>query len=405
MNFELTNTEREYFGLEKVEPNWEKIVLNGDTYREPSILYFEKNTIKKHITSTENRYTERQYNEETINREFIRPKTAKGKEKKLTAAVLETKTPIGVYLYLDRHGDLIIGNHTTKTSFFNSRWENNNQKTEKKLKFWIDNFIKDSDENHLQAINNFKSAKKKNIKFKSGDFFAFKIDRKNYGFGRVLLEINKFRKANVLEKDHGLSYLMGTPVLIKMYPFISENKYINTDLLENLDALPSDYMMDNHLYYGEYEIIGHKKLEENEFEYPISYGKVIKSGSTNVFFQWGFIHKEIPVSKFNKYINGENPFLPEDTYSRHMRNPYGYYSCGFSTNYDKINIVETIRNNNVFDFNKDPYFKTEFDLRNPKNENLKNEIMREFGIEPSLSYEENCKLTGTESTINFLSRI
>ncbi|RKR05277.1 hypothetical protein C8C82_4960 [Flavobacterium sp. 81] len=91
MNFELTNTEREYFGLEKVEPNWEKIVLNGDTYREPSILYFEKNTIKKHITSTENRYTERQYNEETINREFIRPKTAKGKEKKTNCCCFGNK--------------------------------------------------------------------------------------------------------------------------------------------------------------------------------------------------------------------------------------------------------------------------------------------------------------------------
>ena len=46
MNFELSNTEREYLGLDKVKPNWEKIILKGDTYREPSILYFENNTIK-----------------------------------------------------------------------------------------------------------------------------------------------------------------------------------------------------------------------------------------------------------------------------------------------------------------------------------------------------------------------
>ena len=31
-------------------------------------------------------------------------------------------------------------------------------------------------------------------------------------------------------------------------------------------------MMDNHLYYGEYEIIGHLALSESEFEFPISYG-------------------------------------------------------------------------------------------------------------------------------------
>ena len=58
--------------------------------------------------------------------------------------------------------------------------------------------------------------------------------------------------------------------------------------------LPSDFMMDNHLHYGQYEIIGYKKLEENEFKYPMSYGKNISYGSGNVFLQWGFIHKELP---------------------------------------------------------------------------------------------------------------
>lgn len=33
MNFELSNKEREYFGLEKVKANWEKVILKGDTYR------------------------------------------------------------------------------------------------------------------------------------------------------------------------------------------------------------------------------------------------------------------------------------------------------------------------------------------------------------------------------------
>lgn len=405
MNFELTNTEREYFGLEKVEPNWEKVILKGDTYREPSILYFEGNTIKKHIISKSNQYSERQYNEETRDREFILSKTSKGKDKKLTASVLETKTPIGVYLSVSNNGHLLIGNFTTKTSFYYSGWESKRKKTEQELKLWINDFIKNSEENHFQKINEFKNAKKKNVKFKSGDFFTFKVDRKNYGFGRILLDINKFRKAKLLEKGHGLNLLMGPPVLIQLYSFISENKFIDLKLLENLDTLPSDYMMDNHLYYGQYEIIGNKKLEESEFEYPISYGRSISYGNTNVFFQWGFIHKEIPSSQFNKYTNGKNPFLPENHSSGHMQNPYGYYSCGFSTNYDKIDIIETIKNNNIFDFNRDPYYKSEFDLRNPKNEDIKNEIMAEFGINPDLSYEENCKLSGTESTISFLSKI
>lgn len=198
---------------------------------------------------------------------------------------------------------------------------------------------------------------------------------------------------------------MGTPVLVKLYPFISTEKNIDLKILENLTALPSDFMMDNHFHYGEYEIIGYKKLTENEFEYPMSYGKNISYGSSNVFLQWGFIHIELPISKFNKYVSGENKFLPENSTSRFMQNPFGYYSCGLNTSYWKVDIVETIKNNNIFDFNREPYYKTEYDLRNPKNSAFRKEIMAEFGLDANMNYVENCKKTGTEETLKILEKL
>ncbi|RZJ48824.1 MAG: hypothetical protein EOO44_19525, partial [Flavobacterium sp.] len=123
MNFELSNREREYLGLEQIKPNWEKIVLKGDTYREPSILYFENDIIKKHIISTSTEYVETQYNELTKNREVLPPKTTRGKEQKLTASVLSTKSPIGIYVSLNISGDFLIANYTTKTTFYSSHWE------------------------------------------------------------------------------------------------------------------------------------------------------------------------------------------------------------------------------------------------------------------------------------------
>jgi len=178
MIFELSNTEREYLGLDKVKPNWEKVILKGDTYRESSILYFEDITIKKHIISSSTQYVEYQYDELTKNREIILPKTTKGKEQKLTASVLSTKTPIGVYFSLNKFGYLLIGNHTTKTTFYSSFWEGKKQKPENKLNFWVDDFIKNSDENHIEQINTFKNTKKKNVKYKSGDFFHTKLTEK-----------------------------------------------------------------------------------------------------------------------------------------------------------------------------------------------------------------------------------
>ncbi|MFN3641223.1 MAG: hypothetical protein ACK4UK_09905, partial [Flavobacterium sp.] len=104
----MTNEQRKYFGLEPILNHWDKVVLSGDTYRPESILYFDKDTIKRHIVSTENEYFEKQYAELTKGRSILLPKTDKGKEKKLTASVLEQRQPTDVYLNISC-GNLTIG--------------------------------------------------------------------------------------------------------------------------------------------------------------------------------------------------------------------------------------------------------------------------------------------------------
>ena len=89
--FELNNNQRKYFGLEPVQDSWDQVPFKGDAYRPDSVLYFDGNTIKKQVISTEERYSEVQYDEQTDNREFILPKTKKGKPKKLTPSVLESQ--------------------------------------------------------------------------------------------------------------------------------------------------------------------------------------------------------------------------------------------------------------------------------------------------------------------------
>jgi len=79
-------------------------------------------TIKRHIISTHTKYSELHYNELTRNRSILLPKTDKGKEKKLSASILEQRQPTGIYLSVI-NGDLTKGNYTTKTTFYSSRWE------------------------------------------------------------------------------------------------------------------------------------------------------------------------------------------------------------------------------------------------------------------------------------------
>jgi len=392
---ELTNDQRKYFGLEPVIDLWDKVQFKGDTYRPDSILYFERDTIKKHVISTDKVYEEIQYNEQTENRELILPKTKKGKPKKLTASVLESRTPLGVYLNVNADGYLKIGNHSSQTTFYSRDWEY--RKSDSNIESLINEFIDNSPSNHLTQIEGFRKAKRRNIKYKSGDFFAFKLNRDEFGFGRVLFDINKARKKNFLADTHGLSLLMGPPVLIKYYAYKSDYKSVDLDFLKAQKSLPSDYIMDNLLFYGDYEIIGNLPLDRNEFEFPISYGQRIDQ-TPNVFVQWGLIHKELPKRKFNKYVMLENGKLGE-------HNPYGYYSIGFRSKFDSFDIIDTINNNGEFDYSKGEHYKLKYDLRNPQNDKIRIEIMKKFRLKPKKDYFENSKLTGTKDIIDLIDEM
>ena len=391
--FELTNKQREFIGLEPIESHWEKVAFKGDTYRPESVLYFDGNIIKRHIVSSENQYSEKQYDELTKERFFLLPKTSKGKEKKLSASVLEQRRATGVYLSI-LNGNLIIGNYNSQTTFYSSRWDNI-EPSQKSISDQISDFIKQSSANHLNEINQFKNAKRKKVRYKAGDYFCLKIDRVNFGFGRILLDVNKIRKQKLIRSEHGLDLIMGPPLIIQLFAYKSSKKNVDITLLDQQPTLPSDIMMDNLIFYGEFEIIGHRALENDEFEFPISYGRSIDQRRI-VFLQWGMIHLELPQKKFYKYVTGEKEY---------DQNPYGFYSNGFRPHYDAIEITQTIENKGVFDFSSSRHYKAKWDLRNPDNFSVKDELFKVFGLDVNKSYLENSTLTKTPFPTEFIEKL
>lgn len=392
--YELSNEQRKYFGLDPVEPHWERVILKGDTYRPDTFLYYDGQVIKRHIESTEKKYVEVHYNELTRDRTILLPKTDKGKEKKLTASVLEQRQPEGVYLCISG-SDLLIASYTTQTTFYSNRWDGSNNSTDSSIGQTVIHFIEQSHPSHLAEIQAFKNAKRKNVKYKPGDYFSFKINRTEYGFGRLLLDIFQLKKKGKIDGEHGLSLPMGHALIIQLFAYKSATKKVDISILDKQPKLPSDLMMDNLLLYGEYEIIGHKELKEEEFEFPISYGRNIFPNG-GVFLQWGLIHLKLPYSVFSKYIIGNGQF---------DQNPYGYYSIGFRPAYDSLDVVKTIENNGVFNFDVVEHYVQKKDLRNPANKEIKDEVFRVFGLDPKLGYAENCKLTNTIRTTDLLKSL
>jgi len=392
MAFELTNEQRRYLGLELVADNWEKAALNGDSYRPSSILYFDKNIIKKQVISTELKYSEIQYNEETKDREFLIPKTQKGKPKKLTSSTLESKTPIGTYFNFGING-ITIGNHTTQNTFYSTYFENLKFKDISDLKNWLADFIKNSSPEDIKSIQQFSSKKRKRIKLKEGDFFAFKVDRRNFGFGRLICDLRPLRKDSNFKdkKNYGIMNLMTQPLVIKVYHFISPTKEIDLDKLKTKKSIPAQYIMDNVLFYGDYEVIGNHPLSELEYDFPISYSKSIHFGDFDtVYLQYGLIYKETTTKKYNKHLAIENPDKNAKSWDKVLKsNPYRMESIGATLNFHKDTLENCIKLNSNQPYWESEFYELEADLRNPKNKSAKKDIFEFFNLNPNGTYYEN----------------
>ena len=74
-------------------------------------------------------------------------------------------------------------------------------------KDWIDFWYNSED---LELINEFSEKKRRRVKLKEGDFFTFKVDRRNYGFGRLICDLRPLRKDAefIANKNYGIMNLM-----------------------------------------------------------------------------------------------------------------------------------------------------------------------------------------------------
>lgn len=390
MTFELSNEQRKYLGLEIVPENWEKLKITEEVF-----VYFEKNIIRKKISVSEFSYEETELNEETINRKILLPKTNKGKEKKLNFSSLESRNGTGMHFNFNKDG-ISIGNFNTEKDFYTTDFENVKFKNIKDLPIWLDNFISTSTKNEVNELKRFRIEKRKRINLNEGDFFVYKVDRNNFGFGRLISDVRKIRNDPNFKKNknYGLAQLMTQPLVIKIYHIIESNKNQNLNFLKSLKSIPSQYIMDNSLYYGEFEVIGNLPLEDWEIDFPISYARSITHGDfETVYLQYGEIFKETKKDKFYKYIEIPNPNSKSDWDKCLKFNPYRNERMWGTLKLNKKILQQLISEKSNQSYWDCGLYELEDDLRNPINREIKKEIFNFFGLDHTKSYSENKKTT------------
>ena len=376
--FELTNEQRKYLGLIPVEEHWELVKFDNGIY-----YYFEDDIIKKEIKVSKNYYHEAELNEKTAeNRTMILPKTKRGKIKKFNYTATQSFSPFGTYFTFSTDG-VIIANYTSQRTYYSETFTEKEKISLEDLKKWLDKWMKETTEEDLEEIEEFKNAKRKHCKFNEGDFFAFKISRREWCFGRILLDVSKLRKDENFEKNknYGLAHLMGKPLIIKVYHKISDNKNIDLKELSKCLALPSQAIMDNIFYYGEAIILGNLPLKPEENDMFISVSESISGIDKNIaYLQYGLIYREIPLSDYEKLIKDLK--IGAQTLRRE--------GIGFVIDTYKLKECIEAKSNSPF---WEKYKKRNVpDLKNPDHIELKRKIFKAFGLDADKTYEENLKM-------------
>ena len=378
LTFELTNEQRKYLGLIPVEEHWELVKFDNGIY-----YYFEDDIIRKEITVKENYYHESELNVKTSeNRTMILPKTKRGKIKKFNYTATQSFSPFGTYFTFSTDG-VIIANYTSQRTYYSETFTEKEKISLDDLKKWLDKWMKETTEEDLEEIEEFKNAKRKHCKFNEGDFFAFKLSRREWCFGRILMDVSKLRKDENFEKNknYGLAHLMGKPLIIKVYHKISDNKNIDLKELSECLALPSQPIMDNIFYYGEAVILGNLPLKPEENDMFISVSESISGIDKNIaYLQYGLIYREIPLSDYEKLIKDLK--IGAQTLRRE--------GIGFVIDTYKLKECIEAKSNSPF---WEKYKKRNVpDLKNPDHIELKRKIFKAFGLDADKTYEENLKM-------------
>lgn len=363
--FELANEQRKCFGLLPVDSKWIRIEPKPSPYdQHATISYLDGNVLRKVILTGNNIYNEYEICEQLSNNlQYLLPKTKKGKPVLLSAATLAKRSPLGMGLSYVRHSNgysyIDIFNHISLKCYYSNGYEPIRSYGMNDFQQWVENWCNETTQNDLTDIAQFSAQLRQHVKFREGDVFRFKINRRLYGYGRILLDYALMRK----KKEPFWDVLMGKPTVCSVYHIVTERKDVTLDELRELDSLPSVHMMDNRLYYGDFEIIGNIPIGEHE-NYPIMYGGSISALYRGVLLQCGKLYRKIDggTALYNNFMN---------------------HSIGFNLNFQLAVLLECIEKGS-----NDPHWaqdnwKVNRDLRNPKFRTELEQICKQFDIVPS----------------------
>jgi len=260
--YELNNNQRKYFGLQPVELDWERMKLSSTI-----VVYFDQNRIVK-ILDYGWGYVEYDAFIETINRQILLPKTARGKQQKLTVAkILKIKGSGVEFSGSFQGGNIHVYDNKRNLFFIKSFTEDGDMKDYADIDNWISNYITKVPPNYFDWLADQLTQRKLKVKIEEGDIIAFRISSAQFGFARILLNVFADGGKSIVERN-SLYWFHPRSLIVAPYAFFADTIDVDVDELIDRPTLPTVCIFDIDVYRGEMPIIGHRPLTNGEKEIP-----------------------------------------------------------------------------------------------------------------------------------------
>jgi len=256
---------------------------------------FDGEILRKVLMAGPDTYIESEMEEQTLEgRTKILPRNGRGKLRPLSPADLERR-PLGMHLHFcGRQHQFSIEHMESGRTYYNASLDTKMPADLKEFADWAGRWEAETTPADMEELAGLLGLQKRQkLPYREGDFFRYPLGRRQFGYGRILLDYRKQRR----RKEPFWDILKGVsqcPLLVMPYQIISSDPALAAEELRRAPVMPSFYMEDHHIALGDYPIVGHLPLEADELDFPIHYGRSIPwQKEPKVIFQCGNIYREL----------------------------------------------------------------------------------------------------------------
>ncbi len=288
----LTNDDRRHLGLSPLQQSWDEIVLGGTT------LHLDGDLIRRRIRRADPvllaDYVEDEV-EVALDPEHahLLPTTGRGKPTRLTAATATSKIrTAGVMVRLGSTVEILNSRTghaypTADPDVIDAR--------EIGAQRWLAAWKQASTDEDLADLAQFASDRhRRRLRYREGDVFAFRFTRREWGFGRVLMDrAARVAAGDLTQTGGGYLQYLGRVVLVQVFRTLAATPDADVDTLTTGPALPSHMVMDDSLTTGEWPVIGHAPVADHEIDHELLLGPALSFDDDRWFLQDGLRCHEI----------------------------------------------------------------------------------------------------------------